>query len=143
MKFFFRKAVRQALLLLVLAAPAALVSGLLHPKAPAWQEPPLGPGEVRLRAVLAWEEEVVWLDARSRAEYEEAHIPGALLLNEDEWEALFFDFLAVWDPEATIVVYCGGAQCEASQHVAERLRRELGSETIYVLKGGWNEWTRR
>lgn len=131
---------RQALVLILLAAPVALLSALLHPRPPHWQEDLLEPGEVRLADVLEWEN-VIWIDARSRAEYEAAHIPGALLLNEDEWEALFSDFLGSWDPDHRVVVYCGGSRCQLSKKVAERLRADLDSENIYVLKGGWSEWS--
>lgn len=126
-------------MLLLLAALAAIPSALLHPRQPSWEEDALEPGEVRLQTALHWEN-VVWLDARSRADYEEEHIPNALLLNEDEWEALFFDFLGNWDPDQKIVVYCSGSRCQASTQVAARLRAELGTDEVYVLKGGWSEW---
>lgn len=139
MKFTINNSVRQSLVLLLLALPAAVLSGIWHPRAPTFREEPLAPGEVHLRTALGWEN-VAWLDARSRAEYEEDHIPGARLLNEDEWEGLFPDFMAEWDPDQTIVVYCGGSRCQASTQVAERLRQDLGGEDIYVLKGGWSAW---
>ncbi len=139
MTFSISILLRQALVLLLLAAPVAVLSALLHPRPPSWQENVLEPGEVGLQTALSWEN-AIWLDARSRADYEEAHIPGALLLNEDEWEGLFFDFLSEWNPDQKVVVYCGGSRCQASTQVAERLREDLDTKNIYVLKGGWNEW---
>lgn len=131
------------LLLLVPLAPAALV-GLLHPKAPRlFQQEALAPGEVRLDIARDWEPEVLWVDARSRPDFEEAHIPGAVLLNEEEWETLFFDFAGTWDGSRKIVVYCGASQCQASHRVAERLREALESEEIHVLHGGWKVWLDR
>lgn len=141
MAIFFTVPWRQSALLLLLAVPAAALTGLLHPLAPAWGEPALEPGQIRLETALGWGD-VLWLDARSRAEFEEGHIPGALLLNEDEWEGLFFDFMAAWEPGQKVVVYCGGSLCQASEEVARRLRTSLEDDDIYVLRGGWNEWMR-
>jgi rhodanese-related sulfurtransferase len=139
MTFPLRDLFRQALLLVLLALPFGILTALWHPAAPTWGAVPLAPGEVRLATVLQWEE-TLWLDARSRGEFGQDHIPGALLLNEDEWEELFLEVIMTWSPNQRIVVYCGGSQCEASARVAERLRLDLGAAEIFVLKGGWSEW---
>jgi hypothetical protein len=41
-----------------------------------------------------------------------------------------------------IVVFCGSAACDASHHVAERLRNEAGLPDVWVLTGGWESWKR-
>ncbi len=135
------RTLRQLALVLALALLPALVSG-------AWQlqwtkEEPLAPGEVRAATVRMWGDAVQWVDARSRAKYERAHLPDALLLNEDEWDKLVGPFLDAWDADKTLVVYCDGGSCEASQAVAERLRNELKIGGVYVLKGGWATWRRK
>ena len=132
------RVLRQLALVLALALVPALVSG-------AWQlqwrkQEPLAAGEVRLATARMWGDQVQWVDARPRAKYERTHIPGALLLNEDEWEALVGPFLDAWDADKTLVVYCDGGSCEASQAVAERIRTELKIGGVYVLKGGWAAW---
>ena len=132
------RAARQLALVLALALVPALVSG-------AWQlawkkEEPLALGEVRLATAREWGDRVQWVDARPRAKYERTHIPGALLLNEDEWDKLVGPFLDAWDADKTLVVYCDGGSCEASQAVAERIRNELKLGGVYVLKGGWAAW---
>ena len=132
------RTLRQLALVLALALVPALVSG-------AWQlqwrkQEPLAPGEVRLATARMWGDQVQWVDARSRAKYERTHIPGALLLNEDEWEKLVGPFLDAWDADKTLIVYCDGGSCEASQAVAERIRTELKLGGVYVLKGGWAAW---
>ena len=132
------RTLRQLTLVLALALVPALVSG-------AWQlqwrkQEPLAPGEVRLATARLWGDQVQWVDARSRAKYERTHIPGALLLNEDEWDKLVGPFLDAWDADKTLVVYCDGGSCEASQAVAERIRNELKIGGVYVLKGGWAAW---
>ena len=132
------RAARQLALVLALALVPALVSG-------AWQlawkkEEPLALGEVRLATAREWGDRVQWVDARPRAKYERTHIPGALLLNEDEWDKLVGPFLDAWDADKTLVVYCDGGSCEASQAVAERIRNELKIDGVLVLKGGWAAW---
>lgn len=132
---------RQLAVLLGLALLPALVSGALqlqwHPSEP------LAPGEVHLATAQMWGDQMQWVDARSRAKFEHAHIPGALLLNEDEWDALIAPFLDAWDPDKTIVVYCDGGGCEASHKVAERIRADLKIGNVYVLKGGWGAWLKK
>lgn len=133
---------RQMYLLLLLAAAPALLAAWLHPRAPDWdwRNAPPGEGMVTFAALPAPMDAITWIDARSHAAFSAAHIPGAVLLNEDEWEALFFDAIdALADPQP-IVVYCGDAGCQASERVAERLRNDLAREDIYVLHRGWEAW---
>jgi len=134
---------REILWLLTLTLFLAAGSALLHPTAPSWSRDALADGEVNFDIIDQWDEDVLWADARSREEYEEAHIPGAVLLNEDAWEELLFDFFDRWQPGGKVVVYCGSRGCRASHEVAERLREETGEEEIYVLHGGWDTWLER
>lgn len=83
-------------------------------------------------------EEALWLDARSRSVYEQSHLAGALLLNEDDWEEGIESLLEVWNPERSLVVYCDGGGCAASRHVALRLREEFGMEAVFWLIDGWD-----
>ena len=92
-----------------------------------------------LPTVLAWGGNVLWLDARSAEEYEAEHVPGALLLNLENWDHLFPKFLDQWAPGEKVVVYCSAATCELSREVAERLRKN-GISMVFVLKGGWEAW---
>jgi len=132
------RTLRQLAFVLALALVPALVSG-------AWQlawkkEEPLAPGEVRLAMAREWGDKVQWVDARARAKYERTHLPGALLLNEDEWDTLVKPFIDEWDPDKTLVVYCDGGTCDASHAVAARIRKELSIRDVFVLKGGFAEW---
>ncbi len=54
----------------------------------------------------AWGENAMWVDARPDDEFARDHVPGALSLNEDRWNELLSQFLAVWSPGKKIVVYC-------------------------------------
>ena len=107
------------------------------------KEEPLQEGEVRLGTVQMWGDKVLWVDARTQQQYDEEHIPGAVLLNEDHWDELVPEFLNQWDPEKAIVVYCDSTTCDASHSVRKRLTEELQISGVYVLKGGWTAWSSR
>lgn len=131
---------RQCGLLLLAAVIPALLTGWLHPRRPewSWQKPAVI--QVSLDEVARWQGAVLWVDARETRAYEQRHVPGAVSLNETEWNRLLPGFLEAWQPSAHIVVYCNSEQCDASQAVALRLKRELDLPEIHVLKGGWSAW---
>ena len=83
---------------------------------------------------------MLWIDARPEEQFAKAHVPGAMRLDEDEWNTLLPLVLAAWSPERKVVVYCSRATCNASHAVAERLRHEVALKNVYVLQGGWEEW---
>lgn len=137
---------KQALLILALASLAAGLSASLHPRRPPWFEtsdPARERWEIDLNAArtLRAEGPVVWIDSRPRADYEQGHLEGALLLNSEEWGELMFEqqeaLRAALDQP--VVVYCDGAGCERSADIAQRLRELLGLDPVYVLKGPWRE----
>lgn len=99
-------------------------------------------GEILLEDALALES-VTWIDARTAEAFEAEHIPGALLLNEADWDERFEAFILNWDGQSTLVVYCDSRICTASKGVAERLRSALDTEAVHVLKGGWEAWLNR
>jgi rhodanese-related sulfurtransferase len=134
-----RTQVRQALLILLAALVPASLTAAFHPRRPPWSEETLAPGEEMLSTVLAWGEDVVWVDARPAEDYGVEHVPGAILLNLEGWDQLFPEFLDRWAPGKRVVVYCSAATCELSREVAERLRKN-GIPSVYVLKGGWEAW---
>lgn len=134
------KPLREALLLLLLAALPAGLAAWLHPKTPAWAWQRPAVGEVTLGEIARWQTPILLVDARSDQAYRQAHIPNAILCNEDAWEQHLPGLLTAWQPGTRIVVYCDGQACAASQSVALRLRRELDLTDIYVLQGGWAAW---
>jgi rhodanese-related sulfurtransferase len=132
------------MMLLLATVLAAAGTHLLHPRAPQWfvKNEPLAADEVTLDMVQQkWRGEVLWLDARPRHAYAKAHIPGALLLNEQERDTLLFEHIdKLQDTTKPIVVYCDGHACQASRKIAAYLRERMPGAEIYVLKGGWDAW---
>ncbi len=84
--------------------------------------------------------EVLWIDARSRAEYELGRIPQAILLEEKLWDRQLDAVVAEWSPARPIVVYCASSACGKSRDIARRLRAELGVNNVFWMAGGWREW---
>jgi len=119
-----------------IGAAYSLVGGL----APLpWSEPELEAGEIRLADAEALE--VIWLDARSLAEFKADHIPEAIHFDEADWDYGLMQLMETWLMQPRpIVVYCGSESCGTSQRVAERLRDALPDAEIYSLKGGWDAW---
>lgn len=81
---------------------------------------------------------VLWVDARSKEAFAMKHVPGAVHLAEENWDAEIIDLMAAWikDPRM-IVVYCDNADCGTSQRLAKRLREAFAGVEVYALKGGW------
>ena len=131
---------RQAILLVGLAFLPAIGQALFFRGNPGLHSRPPDPFEVSLAQEKSWGAAVLWVDARPEEEFEKGHIPGALSLNEDDWNGLLPAVLAAWSPERKVVVYCSRKSCNASHSVAERLRNEAGLKDVYVLPGGWEEW---
>jgi rhodanese-related sulfurtransferase len=137
-----RSLLRDAAFLLMLAVVPALLTSCLHPNRPAWAWSKPAVEQVTLEAIARWKVPVLWVDARSASAYGKQHIPGAVSLNESEWERLLPEFLEAWRPGGRVVVYCDSRACNASDEVARRIKRDLNLEEIFVLKGGWATWQR-
>jgi len=104
----------------------------------------IAPSEMAtLDQTRTWGGNVVWVDARPDDEFAHDHVPGALSLNEDRWNELLPQFLAVWSPGKKIVVYCSSLSCNASREVARRLRNEAQLPDVFVLEGGWEAWLKK
>lgn len=123
----------QSFLIVALSAVLSLGSYAWRPDALPWD---VGAYEIELNEALDLEN-VLWVDARVDADFESGHLEGAVLVNEESWEAGFVGLLEVWSPDRTVVVYCSTQSCLRSHHVAVRLREELGAQDIFSLKGGW------
>jgi len=130
--------VRAAGLLLMVALLPALLSAWLHPLKPEWERT----GDVSLATVAAWTD-VLWVDARASEAFAKGHIPDAQNLTTAAWESQVEAVVVAWKPGMRVVVYCDGKGCEASHEVAARLKTELGFESVHVLIGGWEAWSKQ
>ncbi|MEO6970696.1 MAG: rhodanese-like domain-containing protein [Chthoniobacterales bacterium] len=135
-----RSFVRQVLFLLGLAFLPAIGQALYYRGTVSWHQPPVDSATVSVAEAKSWGAAVLWVDARAEEPFAKAHVPGALRLDEDEWNTLLPGVLAAWSPERKVVVYCSRVTCNASHAVAERLRHEVQLKNVYVLEGGWEAW---
>ncbi len=139
-----KRAFFNAMLLLGLTLVAATATHFFHPRAPAWYlvSAPLRDDEVSLEKVSnEWQNDVLWVDARPRDQFDKGHIPGAILLNEYERDALLIEQMEkLQDNRKTIVVYCDGATCQASRKMREFLKENMAMDNVWILQGGWTAW---
>jgi rhodanese-related sulfurtransferase len=135
-----RSLLRQTVLLLGLAfLPAAGQALYFHDKI-SWHSPVSASEMVTVANALGWRSNAIWIDARPEEEFAKEHVPGAILLNEDRWNELLPQMLAMWSPEKRVIVYCSSESCGSSREVARRLREEARLKNVFVLEGGWEAW---
>jgi rhodanese-related sulfurtransferase len=135
--------IRQMALLMVLALLPAAGEAIYFREKISWQTPDLPSESVDVDLAKSWGDNAMWVDSRPDNEFEQEHVPGAILLNEDRWNELLPQFLAQWSPGKKIVVYCSTKSCNLAREVAKRLREEAQLKDVYVLKGGWEEWLKK
>lgn len=99
----------------------------------------LKPDEICLQQI-SLADEILWVDARSRKDWEKNGFPGSVLWNLEPQEDLqaFEAEVAIRILETPrVIVYCGSEACGLSREVAGRIRAlQLGAE-VSVLHGGW------
>ncbi|NCC51755.1 MAG: rhodanese-like domain-containing protein [Spartobacteria bacterium] len=78
-------------------------------------------------------------DARSLADYEEGHLPGAMPLPFEDVDEQFFQYQAILFPEQPILTYCSGVECDDAIELAIYLRKQ-GFTNLVLYVGGWDEW---
>jgi rhodanese-related sulfurtransferase len=135
--------IRQILILAALALAPGVGEAIYFRDKISWQSAILPSELVTVDRARTWGDNAIWVDARPDDEFARDHVPGALSLNEDRWNELLPQFLAVWSPEKKVIVYCSSLSCNASREVARRLRKEAQLPDVFVLKGGWEAWLKK
>jgi len=79
------------------------------------------------------------VDARTRDNYDNGHIPGAVSLPVGQFDALIDTFLDQHDIEQPIVTYCSGRTCEDSHNLAQLLT-DFGYADVKVFIDGYPGW---
>lgn len=83
---------------------------------------------------------VLFIDARDKWDYADGHIPGAINIPSYNFEENN-PILKNIPKEKTLVLYCGGDDCDASLSLAKKLQK-LKYSYLYIFKEGWEEWTK-
>ena len=134
------RGVREALILIALAALPAIGEGFYFRDKVSWESSIPASELVTVDQARAWGDGAIWVDARPDDEFARDHVAGAFSLNEDRWNELLPQFLPNWSPGKKVIVYCSAASCNAARDVAKRLRDEAQLQNVFVLQGGWEEW---
>ena len=79
------------------------------------------------------------IDARTPGEYEDGHIPSAVLFDYYEMARYLDDVLPLIVPGEEVVLYCTGPTCEDSELLARELYT-MGYTNLLVFSGGFEEW---
>jgi rhodanese-related sulfurtransferase len=82
----------------------------------------------------------VFLDVRSRQDYDFGHIRGALSLPWEEFQQRFPGVKPRLREADAIVVYCKSVDCGKSLWAAIRLRA-AGLGQVLIYPDGWYQWT--
>ena len=94
---------------------------------------------VALAKKLYDSQEFVFVDARSRDDYDEGHISGAVSLPVGQFDEKIEAFLEQHPSENAIITYCSGRTCEDSHKLAQLLL-EFGYTEINVFIDGFPGW---
>ncbi|GAB4490045.1 MAG: rhodanese-like domain-containing protein [Thermodesulfovibrionales bacterium] len=93
-----------------------------------------------LKAMIDAKQEFTLIDARTKEEYQEAHIVKAVNIPEKEFENLLPTLPQ--DRTALLVIYCNGVKCGKSKKVAVKAA-EAGFTNILLYAEGFPVWEER
>lgn len=97
------------------------------------------PVAIRLsRAYQLYNQGVIFIDSRSKEEYADGHIKGAINIPFYESEK-YEDVLNKIDKNEIIITYCSGKDCDTSILHGDELF-EKGYKRVYIFHGGWDDW---
>jgi rhodanese-related sulfurtransferase len=83
---------------------------------------------------------ILFADARSKAEYDQGHIPGAIPLPLGEFDIYFEKYKSKILKAKMIVTYCHGLGCKLSDKVAQKLYVDKKLHNVSGFFGGWPQW---
>jgi rhodanese-related sulfurtransferase len=111
--------------------------------APKSATPLAGKGDVDLDAMrqIVETHSALVIDARPEIFFRVGHIPSAISLPRDDFEAAYRQLgpTLLKFHERPVVTYCSSNGCDDSQLVADSLE-QLGFLQVRVYRGGWSEW---
>ena len=145
MNGWLRTTLPQALALVLLGAGVGLTVNQISPRGlplitPAQQTPKTGEFITLEHAKELWYASgVLFLDAREPDDYAAGHIGNALNLPAQSFAQHFGDIAPLLTPNAEMVLYCDGIECDLSHRLRENLR-QLGYTNTHLFSNGWSTW---
>ncbi len=120
------------------AAFILLVAALLLPEKARADYPVMS--TEALQSMTKQKKDFLLVDTRSKEEYQEAHISGAVNIPEKQFEEL--ESLLPKKKDALIVFYCNGVKCGKSKRTA-KMAEALGYVNLAVYSDGFPVWEER
>jgi rhodanese-related sulfurtransferase len=92
-------------------------------------------------AKALWDgKQALFCDARSKTEYDQGHIPGAIPLPLSEFDKYYKLYEDKLKGAKFIVTYCHGVGCQLSNKVAQKLVNDKKYGNVGSFFGGWPQW---
>ncbi len=88
---------------------------------------------------LAEEGRYLVFDARSRQEYDEGHVPGAMSVPFREIDEIFVEVQFFLTPEQPVLTYCSSLACDDALMLSLFLR-DQGFTNVVMFAGGMQVW---
>jgi len=97
--------------------------------------------EISLEEALKLHREgkAIFLDARSKVDYNQGHIKGALSVPAQDFDSVWSEVEPKISRQSLIVTYCDGMACSLSKDLAVALIMR-GYDNVKVLANGWTKW---
>lgn len=95
----------------------------------------------QLKQLKERERELPVVDVLPENSFRKKHIPGAINVPVEKDDFVRRVKSAVGEPDGGLVVYCAGADCDASPRAAKKLE-QAGFRGVYDFEGGLEEWER-
>lgn len=136
---------RRALVIALTGAVLGLVANAVSPRGIPYITPPKAKLQPQDIVPLKEAQELwgsgaaIFLDARARADYTAGHIANAISLPVEEFDEYYPRVATTLTPDANVVAYCDGQECDLSHDLAKKLR-ELGYSHVRILVNGWTSW---
>ena len=89
------------------------------------------------RTLLHGRRAAVWVDARSKADYDAGHIPGAISM---PFERASLDYYTI-ENEPIIIVYAADYNDARANGMSKKLKQLMPKADIRTLDGGVRAWT--
>jgi len=92
-----------------------------------------------MQARPLFEQGVLFVDARTRDDYDKGHIKGAASLPVEEFWDRIADFQKTYADTLLLITYCSGRECSDSHDLATNLE-QVGYKNIKVYIDGFPAW---
>lgn len=139
--------VKDIIAIIVAAAAVGLAINMFHPRGFV----PVSRQELALKRVVSLSEAeakikydaglALFVDARSKIEFDGGHVAGALNIPADEPAAGALD--ALMGKPREIVLYCDGVECGAANRLARDMIGRGYGRNLYVITNGFPGWEER